>query len=169
MSKVLVVYGTKTGCTSGVAERVAAGLFEKGATVDVVRPQDAGDVAGYDAVVVGSGVRMSQWHEPVRKWVADNAEKLVQIPVAFYTVNLTLANEPEKADEIRAWTDPLIEATGVKPVDVGVFAGWYEPQRFSFLERTILKAMKAPQGDYRDWTAIDVWAAELSERLGVRP
>ncbi|MFU8891367.1 MAG: hypothetical protein ACNA76_06890, partial [Anaerosomatales bacterium] len=35
MNKVLVVYGTKSGCTSGVAERIGSALATSGATVDV--------------------------------------------------------------------------------------------------------------------------------------
>jgi menaquinone-dependent protoporphyrinogen oxidase len=110
---------------------------------------------------------MSQWHEPARTWVATHAQQLEEMPVAFYTVNLTMASEPERAEEVRAWTDPLIESTGVRPVDVGLFAGWYEPKEFPFLERTILKAMKAPQGDFRDWAAIDSWAEDVSTKMGV--
>ena len=165
MSKVLVVYGTGSGCTAGVAERIGSALADGGATVDVVSAKDSPDPTAYDAVVVGSGVRMSQWHEPVRKWVAAKADVLKGKPAAFYTVNLTLATEPERRAEIRAWTDPLIAETGVKPIDVGVFAGWYEPKKLSFLERTIMGAMKAPQGDFRDWGAIDQWTRALAPRL----
>ncbi len=167
MSKVMVVYATKSGCTEGVAQRIGACLAEKGATVEVVPVSEAGAPEDYDAVVVGSGVRMSQWHEPARTWVATHAQQLDAMPVAFYTVNLTMAKEPERADEVRTWTDQLIESTGVKPLDVGLFAGWNEPKEFSFLERTILKAMKAPQGDFRDWASIDSWADDVSTKLGV--
>ncbi|PKQ16533.1 MAG: hypothetical protein CVT67_03815 [Actinobacteria bacterium HGW-Actinobacteria-7] len=167
MSKFMVVYGTKSGCTRGVAQRIGECLARKGADVDVVSAQEADGLAAYDAVIVGSGIRMSQWHEPARAWVAQNAEQLQQIPVAFYTVNLTMAKEPERAPEVRAWTDPVIESSGVSPLDIGLFAGWNEPKEFSFIERTVLKALKAPQGDFRDWDAIDAWAETVSEKMGV--
>jgi menaquinone-dependent protoporphyrinogen oxidase len=165
MSSVLVVYGTGTGCTTGVAERIGTALAGGGAKVDVVSAKDSPDPTAYDAVVVGSGVRMSQWHEPVRKWVASRADTLKTMPVAFYTVNLTLAMAPERRAEIRAWTDPLVDETGVKPIDVGVFAGWYEPGKFSFIERAIMGAMKAPRGDFRDWNAIDEWTKSVAPTL----
>ncbi len=168
MSKVMVVYSTKSGCTTGVAQRIGECLANEGATVDVVSAKEAGSPSDYDAVVVGSGVRMSQWHAPARAWVTQHSEELASMPVAFYTVNLTMATEPERADEVRSWTDPLIEATGVEPLDVGLFAGWNEPKDFPFLERTILKAMKAPQGDFRDWETIDSWASVVSTKLAVQ-
>ncbi|TLM99447.1 MAG: flavodoxin [Actinobacteria bacterium] len=167
MSSVLVVYGTKSGCTSGVAEKIGETLAAHGARVDVRPVADGPDPAGYDAVVVGSGVRMGQWHQPVRDWVSTNAESLKARPTAFYTVCLTLAQDPEKTDEVRAYTDPLIEASGVTPVGLGLFAGWNEPSRFGFLERTILKAMKAPAGDFRDFAAIGAWASAAEKDLGL--
>ena len=167
MNKVLVVYATKSGCTIDVAKQIGDTLAARGGSVDVVPAEKAGGVAGYDAVVVGSGVRMGQWHESARTWVTANADALKAVPVAFYTCNLTLAQEPGKTDEVRAFTDPLIEATGVKPIDIGLFAGWNEPKKFSLVERVIMKAMKAPQGDFRDFAAIESWTQNVAPKLGL--
>lgn len=167
MNKILVVYATKSGCTTDVAKQIGETLVARGASVDVVPAEKAGSVAGYDAVVVGSGVRMGQWHESARTWVTTNAGALKALPVAFYTCNLTLAQEPEKTAEVRAYTDALIEATGIKPIDIGLFAGWNEPKKFSLVERVIMKAMKAPQGDFRDFAAIDSWTGNVAPMLGV--
>ncbi len=161
MSTVLVVYGTKSGCTAGVAERIGARLAAAGLTVDVAPAEDRPDSARYDGVFVGSGIRVGQWHASVKDWVAENTEALKVRPTALYTVCLTIASEPEKVDEVRAYTDPILAESGIEPVDIGLFGGWFEPKRFSFIERTVLKAMKAPQGDHRDWDAIDEWAGTL--------
>jgi len=169
MSKVLVVYGTGSGCTAGVAERIGAAIAAKGATVEVVSAKDAPAADGYDAVFVGSGVRASNWHAPVKEWVTKNAAALKAGKVAFYTACLTLATEPAKTDAVRAYTEPLITETGVTPLDIGLFAGWNEPKKFSFIERTIMKMMKAPEGDFRDWAAIDAWASQAAVKLGVAP
>jgi len=167
MSKVLVVYGTKSGCTTGVAEEIGKTLAAEGASVDVVPAERAGDPSGYDAVVVGSGIRAGQWHEVVRTWVAGNAESLKTRPVAFYTCGLMINEGSEKIAEVTAYTDPLIEQTGVKPVDLGLFAGWNEPKKFSFAERMIMKVMKTPQGDFRDFAAIDEWTRGAASKLGL--
>jgi menaquinone-dependent protoporphyrinogen oxidase len=164
--KALVVYGTKSGCTTGIAEKIGATLAESGMAVDVRPVETAGDPGGYDAVVVGSGVRVGSWHAPVKEWVAANAGALTGLPVAFYTCCLTLATDPAKADEVRAYTDALVAESGVTPVDVGLFAGWNEPKSFSLLERTVMKVMKAPQGDFRDFEAVAAWAKDVAPRLG---
>jgi menaquinone-dependent protoporphyrinogen oxidase len=167
MSKVLVVYGTGTGCTQGIADRIAETLARLGSDVEVISAKDAPTADGFDAVLVGSGVRAGNWHKSARDWVVSNAEALEVRPVAFFTACLTLAQEPGKTDSVRAYTDALIAETGVTPVDVGLFAGWNEPKKFAFVERTILKMMKAPEGDFRDWAKIDVWATEVAPKLGL--
>jgi menaquinone-dependent protoporphyrinogen oxidase len=167
MEKVLVVYGTGTGCTAGIAERIGERLAANGADVDVVPAKDAPEPAGYDAVVIGSGVRAGNWHAPVKKWVTKNASALKGMKVAFFTACLTMASEPEKADEVRAYTDPLIAETGVEPVDIGLFAGMCELKKFSFVERTVMKMMKAPEGDFRDWAKVEAWAGEVAPKLSL--
>jgi menaquinone-dependent protoporphyrinogen oxidase len=165
--KVLVVYGTKSGCTTGIAEQIGRTLAEKGASVDVISAEEAGRPAEYDAVVVGSGVRVGTWHQPARAWVSDNASVLRSRPTAFFTCGLTIAEGAEKADEVRGYTDKVIEETGVTPVDIGLFAGWNEPKSFTFVERGIMKMMKAPQGDFRDMAAVAEWTGRLAPQLGV--
>jgi len=167
MKKVLVVYGTGSGCTTGVAEKIGTTLADKGITVEVFPAAEAPTAAGYDAVFVGSGVRVGSWHGPVKEWVAANAGALKEVPVAFFTACLTMATEPGKAGEVRAYTDQLIAETGLKPVDIGLFAGWNEQKRFSFIERTILKMMGAPAGDFRDFAAIGSWTSATAGKLGL--
>ncbi|MDO8880515.1 MAG: flavodoxin domain-containing protein [Coriobacteriia bacterium] len=167
MGTVLVVYGTKTGCTAGIAEQIGRTLAEAGAGVDVIRAEDKPDASGYDAVVVGSGVRVGSWHGAVKEWVATQADVLKTRPTAFFTACLTMASDPEKADEVRAYTDPLIAETGITPVGVGLFAGMNEPKKFSLPERLIMKAMKAPQGDFRDMAAVTEWTRSVADALGL--
>jgi hypothetical protein len=73
----------------------------------------------------------------------------------------------EKTDEVKAYTDALIEKTGITPVDVGLFAGWNEPASLPFVERSIMKLMKAPQGDFRDFSVIGEWTESVAEQMGV--
>jgi menaquinone-dependent protoporphyrinogen oxidase len=165
MTRILVTFATKTGCTQGVAEKIGEVLGGGGAEVALAAAGDAPDPAGFDAVIVGSGVRAGHWHRQATKWVEANASALAGKPLALFTVGLTMADKPEKADEVRAYTDPMLQKTGLKPVDIGLFAGWFKPGEFGFLGRTILQKMKAPEGDHRDWEAIAAWAREVQPKL----
>ncbi|MDA3937429.1 MAG: hypothetical protein PF636_11370 [Actinomycetota bacterium] len=167
MSRVLVVYGTKTGSTSGIADQIGTTLTEMRDTATVLSTTDSPDPATYDAVIVGSGVRAGNWHGSVKKWVQANAETLQTVPTAFFTVGLTLQTDPDKTDEVRAYTDTLIMETGVQPMDIGLFKGMNDPKLFSMPERLILKALKAPQGDFREMDVVASWTRSVGPVLGL--
>ena len=167
MSTVLVVYGTKSGCTAGIAERIGATLSAAGVTADVKPAQEHPEPGGYDAVIVGSGVRAGMWHASAKQWLIGHAAELKERPVALFTACLTIASDPGKTHEVRAYTDPLITESGVEPVDVGMFAGMNDPKAFSLPERLIMKAMKAPEGDFRDYEAVDAWVRDVMGKLRV--
>jgi menaquinone-dependent protoporphyrinogen oxidase len=165
MSSVLVAYATKSGCTKGVAEKIGETLEADGFDVDVASVQDSPNPSSYGAVIVGSGARAGSWLGAAKKWVSRNSDALKGRPVAFFTACLTMKSEPEKADDVRGYTDKLLEETGVEPFEYGTFAGWFVPEEFGFLERTMLEKFDSPQGDFRDWDAIAAWAKRVEAGL----
>jgi len=167
MSTALIVYATKTGCTAGIAEAIGEGLREAGVEVEVHPAEDKPDPSGFDAVLVGSGIRASLWHAHAKQWLIGHAAQLKDRPLALFTACLTMHTDPAKADEVRAYTDLLLTETGLAPVEVGVFPGMNLPKEFSLAERLIMKAMKAPEGDFRDPDAARAWGKEMAERLGL--
>jgi len=167
MGKALVVYGTKSGCTKGIAEAIAEGLRSVGAEAYVVAAEDKPDPTGYDAVIVGSGIRAGMWHASAKQWLVGHAEALKTRPLALFTACLTMHSNPEKADEVRGYTDLLLKETGLEPIDIGLFPGMNLPKEFSLPERLVMKAMKAPEGDFRDLQAASAWGAAIAPRLGL--
>lgn len=163
--RVLVVFATHSGCTQGVGLAIARSLEKRGASVQVHPAFDAPDPADFDAVVVGSGVRGARWHEAARDWLIRHSNTLAEKPVALYTVGLEIMSGFGKEAEVRSYTDALVERTGIRPVGIGLFAGWYEPQRFSVVEHAILHSLNAPQGDHRNWHAIEAWTDTVAPRL----
>ena len=164
-SKVLVCYATGTGCTKGIAERIGEMLARTGMRVDVAPFESNPDPAGYDAVVAGSGTRAGSWHPVAKQWMTRNAVTLKAKSIALFTIGIALAHGAEKAGEMLGTTDRLLDKTSLEPVDIGVFAGWNDPRKFNFLERKIMQIAKAPEGDFRDWTAIEKWAMGVAPRL----
>jgi menaquinone-dependent protoporphyrinogen oxidase len=54
----------------------------------------------------------------------------------------------------------------IKPRDHRVFFGSLDYHKLSFTERMMTKAVRAPEGDYRNWEAINAWAESIAQDLG---
>jgi len=56
--KILIAYTSRTGSTGEVAETIAQVLRREGVPVDVRRVQEVKDLTPYQAVLIGSAIRM---------------------------------------------------------------------------------------------------------------
>jgi len=50
-------------------------------------------------------------------------------------------------------------------VEHRVFAGRLDMRNLGRVERTTARAVRAPEGDFRDWEAVTEWAAEIADSL----
>ena len=166
--KVLVAYATRSGSTAGVAERVAEVLNRSGFAAEAVTTKETRDVGSYDAVVVGSAVRAGKLMPEVLNFLVKNKATLEAKPLAAFIVCLAMKEGDEKGRATAGtYLDPL--RLRVKPASEGLFAGAYDPQKVGFVERQVLKMIKAPPGDFRKWDQIEAWAAGLVPLFGARP
>ena len=162
--KILVAYASRAGSTGEVSEVIGQVLREAGAAVDVRLAKDVTDLSPYRAVVVGSGIRVGKWLPEAVEFVERHREVLSRIPVAYFLVCLTLKEDTEEnRREVSAYLDPVRDL--VQPVDVGLFAGAMDYSKLPFILRLVMKAMKSPKGDFRDWEAIRAWADRVHNRL----
>lgn len=160
VNKVLVAYASKCGSTGEVAQAIGQALCAHGAMVDVRRIEEVGDVAGYDAFVVGSAIRMGAWLPQAKQFVEANAATLSAAPTAFFTVHMLNLDDSEESKRARAAYVAPVYAS-VTPQAEAFFAGKLDMGKMSFLDRMISKMMKAKDEDKRDWSAIAAWADQI--------
>ncbi len=80
---------------------------------------------------------------------------------------MTMKDSDEKSRaEASAYLNPV--RLRVKPLSEGLFAGAIDLEKLGFVERTIMKAMKAESGDSRRWDEIEAWAASLAPLFSAR-
>jgi menaquinone-dependent protoporphyrinogen oxidase len=71
-------------------------------------------------------------------------------------------------DPLKPEEDPVDVAQIVSIVGARghrVFAGKIDKSRLSLAEKAIVKALKVPDGDWRDFGAVAAWAGEIADSL----
>jgi menaquinone-dependent protoporphyrinogen oxidase len=167
MKKVLVAYASKAGSTSEVAAAIADVLSKSGADVTVERIKNVKDLSAYQAVVVGSLIRMGRWVSEAKSFVETNKSTLEKVPTAFFTTCATLKEDNDSTRaEVAGYVEPIYEI--LKPVESGLFGGKMDTSKLNFLDRKIIEMMakgENPNGDYRNWNEINDWAAKLAPQM----
>lgn len=159
--RILVTYATRAGSTTQVAAAIAETLTARGYQVDLTPVKENPPVAQYHAVVLGSAVRFGQWLPEAIKFVESNRGALNQMPTAFFAVHILNTGDEETSRAARrAYLDPVRKL--VQPKCEAFFAGVGDLAKVSLIERLIGKAVKSPEGDFRDWAAIRGWAETIA-------
>lgn len=159
---ILVEVASRHGSTYEIADTIAQELRESGHSVDVQHAGETRDVGSYDAAIIGSAVYMGAWLPEARQFVEANREKLATIPVWLFSSGPIGWNDPKPSgppggiDELRLQTHARSHQ---------VFAGRLDKGKLGFGERLVVKAVKSPEGDFRDWDAIRDWSRSIASAL----
>ena len=164
MKQILVTYATRAGSTAEVAACVAEELRTAGAQVETLSLKDIQDIHPYDAVIIGSAIRMGRWLPEAVEFVKTHRERLSQIPTAYFLVSGFLREDtPEMRKTVLAYLNPV--RTLLEPTCIGLFAGKMDYHKLRWLDRTIAKGVGSAEGDWRDSEAIRTWAHQLLTML----
>lgn len=160
---VLVTAASKHGATAGIADAIAGGLIKRGIEARTVAPEDVAGLDDYAAVVIGSGVYFGHWLDEAKALVESHAAGLRGRPVWLFSSGPLGDPGHLKPEEDTVDAAPMVEATGA--IAHRTFAGKLDRGKLKFPERAMVVAFKAPDGDFRDWGAIDAYAGEIAQRL----
>jgi len=164
--QVLVAYATKYGATAEIAEKVGQVLREAGFRADVLPADRVGDLTPFKAVVLGSAVYMGQWRKEAVKFLEANEKKLAERPVWLFSSGPT--GEGDAVQLMKGWRFPEAQqpiADRIRPRDIALFHGVLDTKKLGLAEKLIVKGVKAPVGDFRDWEAITSWATAIADAL----
>jgi len=159
---VLVTAASKHGATLEIAEKIGQVIAEEGVSVTVESIECVTGVDTYDAVVVGSAVYVGHWLEPARAFVEQHAEALRARPTWLFSSG-PVGDPPRPADHDAVRVEDLIAASGAR--GHRLFGGRIDKHRLGFAERAVLVAVRAQEGDYRDWDEIAGWAREIAHAM----
>lgn len=163
--RVLVSAASKHGATAEIGNHLGARLRERGLEVTVATPKAARPGDGYDGIVLGSGVYAGHWLKDAKE-LAERIASGDPIPPTWLFSSGPLG-DPPKPDEDPVDVAKIVEM--LPPVEHRLFSGKIDKSQLGFGEKAIMIAVRAPDGDYRDWDEIATWADEIADVLGEAP
>jgi menaquinone-dependent protoporphyrinogen oxidase len=159
--KVLVTVASKHGATAEIGSVIGSLLEIEHFEVEVRPPDEVESVAGYDAVVLGSGVYAGHWLKPAKEFVDRHEAALREIPLFVFSSG-PVGEPPKESDEP---AEARALETSLHPIDSRVFGGRITGSQLGPLEKLITKVVKAPMADDRPWEEIAAWSKEIARYL----
>lgn len=162
--KILVTYASRGGSTQGVAHTIGAELVKQGFDLDLRYLLDVKDIKSYQVVILGAPIRMGRWLSEAQHFLSVHEQILKQKQVAFFVVSMTMHEDnPENRAKVLEMITPCLNI--ITPVDIGLFAGAVKPDKLKLFWRLLVKLMRVPEGDFRDYEAIRLWAEQLARQI----
>jgi menaquinone-dependent protoporphyrinogen oxidase len=161
---VLVAYGSLGGSTGEIAEWIAEELRSAGLPVHLRAAGEVADVAGYEAVILGSAVYASGWHADARRFTWRFAGRFTDRPVWLFSSGPldTSADQgtatPVPHAEIALRELPAREHVTFGGRMTGEAHGW-----LGVLARQVAHAGDA--GDFRNPDRVRAWARAVGGQL----
>lgn len=158
---VLVAFASKHGATRDIADSIAVQLRMDDLDVDLLDVADVTNVAGYNAIILGSAVYMGNLLPDVRAFVDKFDADLRSTPLWLFSSG-PIGDDPKPAGEAAEAAD-LAEKLHARGHTV--FAGKLDKKELSLAENLAVKLVRAPTGDFRDWDAIESWADSIAREI----
>ena len=165
--KFLVVYGTRTGQTKRIAERIAARLHERGAMVDLVNarsiPIDL-QIADYDGVIAGASVNTGKFQSCLGDFIDGFHEPIARVPSAFFGVSLSEADATLR-QQARDYIDRFLTEHTWRPALTASFAGALPPSRFQWVMRLFWRRLAKGTDEFTDWGVVSQFADGFLDKV----
>lgn len=160
--RVLVTAASRHGATTAIADTITRVLAEEGLQAEAHPPEEVETLDGFDAVVAGSAVYVGRWLPAAIDLMKRHEGALRERPVWLFS------SGPLGAPEAKPEGDPegvaeLVEAINARAHRI--FPGSVDRGLLSFTEKVVVRAVRAPVGDFRDWPAVESWARGIAGQL----
>ena len=159
--RVLVAYGSKYGSTAEIAERIGDTLRAAGLTVDVRRASEVGDLAGYRAIVLGSGVYARRWTRDARGLLG--RLRAGERDVWLFSSGWIGKPPPNPTSLVSPRIHRAAKRLGAR--EHAIFGGRVPLEPSGFVARIMARATPEDQKDARDWGVIEDWAHGIAAEL----
>jgi menaquinone-dependent protoporphyrinogen oxidase len=165
-NKILVAYASKYGSTKEIAEKIGEVLKQEGLQADILPVKGVKNLADYKKVVIGVAMYMGMWRKDAVNFLKENEKLLSERKLWIFATGPSGKGDPKellKGVIVPNGLKPVIDR--IKPQDTVAFHGKLDPEKMKFMEKWIIKNVKAEMGDFRDWDMITKWAKMIAEAV----
>lgn len=141
MSKVLIVYASKHGCTEECA-RALAGKMNTAADLCNLNEKNQVDLNAYDKVIVGGPIYAGRIQKQIRDFCSKNESALKDKKLGLFICGMSEGDEAKKQLEA-SFPQALLDASLAKES----LGGKIEVSKMNFIERKIIKAVAKMESD----------------------
>ena len=163
---VLVTYASRYGSTAEIGHRIGEVLESEGLSVDIMEVKDVPNLKQYRAVVLGSAVYIGKWRKDAIRFLKVFEKDLTERRLWIFSTGPTGKGDPVKL--LEGWDFPPSlkpVAERINPEDITVFHGALNLDKLNSVHRYMVKKIKAPVGDFRDWEQVSNWAKRIASKL----
>jgi menaquinone-dependent protoporphyrinogen oxidase len=161
--RILVAFETSKGSTAEIAQAIAEEFRSGGWDAQAVSIDNSPLSEEYDHVVLGGSIYMGSI-KGVRGYVDKNLEKLRERLAGAFAVGMSFAADDK--EKHTAGKKALENAITPLPLrHLGYFAGKLDTSKLSIIQKAIIKIVRSPVGDLRNWEKINQWTREIMDSL----
>jgi len=142
MSKVLIAYASKHGCTEECAKNLAGKMNTE---VDLcnLKEKKQIDLNTYDKVILGGSIYAGRIQKEVRDFCSKNESILKEKKLGLYICGMSQGDEAKKP-LMAAFPQGLLDTALVKES----FGGKMEISKMNFMEKKIIKMVAKVESDF---------------------
>lgn len=155
--KTLILYASQYGTTEKCARMLAEAL-PGGADLRALKGGATPDLSGYDAVVLGSSIRVGQVLKPAKQFIQNGAGALAQKKLGLFLCSGMPEDVSQQFEQ--NFPAPLLQHAAAK----GAFGGEFLQEKMGFFAKGIVKMVSGSAGKSApsiDEEAIKAFAAQL--------
>jgi menaquinone-dependent protoporphyrinogen oxidase len=166
VKNILIVYGSRYGCTEEVSQEIGKVLEKEGLSVSLINleiDKNLPSIEKYDAILVGSGIKIGKWTKETDNFLKKNKETLKSKTLGLYTCSGLAIEDADKAK--KTYVEEKMEKLGIDAQLFDVFPGRsiltdfdLSNPKIGFIERKIIEqAAKAQAKDNKPIKIDEKW------------
>lgn len=183
IKKVLIAYGTRYGSTEEISSKIAEIMSNKGldTTVINVKKNEWPILDEFDAIVIGSSIKMGKWTKEAKNFLKKNVKTLKEKPFLAVFASCGDASYPDKYQAAKEkYVQKIITEIGLDldKVMYEAFGGLFDmssTSKMGWMNKKFMNmAAKDDESanlnmneynDLRDWVQIEKFAQDATNKI----